>query len=94
MVKAQTDAEFERECDMLFEPKHGTLDPLELSTQEALVSVHADGSVFIPIQNFQCIPVKLEEGLELGVEPGSSRVSRYRSEGWYLCSSESHRDHS
>ena len=67
VIKAQIDAEFERERDMLFEPKHGALDPLGLTTQEALVSVLADGSVLIPIQNFQGVPVKLDEGLELGV---------------------------
>ena len=52
---------------LLFEHKHETLEHLGFCTQESLVTVHSDGSVLIPLQNFQGMPAWLEEGSELGV---------------------------
>ena len=51
----------------MFEPKHESLEPLGLFTQESITKVHSGGSVLIPLQNFQGMPVRLEKGIELGV---------------------------
>ena len=50
-----------------FQPRHKSLEPLGLFTQESLIVVHADDSVLIPLQTFQGMPVRLEKGIELGV---------------------------
>lgn len=54
----------------MFEPKHEYLEPLGLCTQESLITVHSDGSVLIPLQNFQGMSVRLEKETELGVARG------------------------
>ena len=66
-VRGQVEGNPSKMEHLLFEPKHETLEPLGLCTQESLVTVHPDGSVLIPLQNFQGMPVWLEEGSELGV---------------------------
>ena len=66
-VRGQVEGNPSKVEHLLFEPKHETLEPLGLCTQESLVTVHPDGSVLIPLQNFQGMPVWLEEGSELGV---------------------------
>ena len=40
---------------------------MNLSNQESVVTVHSNGMVLIPLQNFQGMPVRLEKGVELGV---------------------------
>ena len=47
--------------------QHESLEPLGLSTQDSVVTVHLDGMVLIPLQNFQGMPVRLERRVELGV---------------------------
>ena len=66
-VRGQVEGNPNKVEHLLFEPKHETLEPLGLCTQESIVTVHPDGSVLIPLQNFQGVPVWLEEGSELGV---------------------------
>ena len=36
-------------------------------TQESLISVQPDGTALIPMQNFQGMPIRLGEGVRLGV---------------------------
>ena len=66
-VKGQVDGDSSDLEHLLFEPKHESLEPLGLSTQESIVTVHPDGMVLIPLQNFQGVPVRPEKGVELGV---------------------------
>ena len=66
-VRGQVEGNPNKVEHLLFEPKHETLEPLGLCTQESIVTVHPDGSVLIPLQNFQGVPVWLEGGSELGV---------------------------
>ena len=51
---------------MLFEPKRELLGPLGIDAYESVISLRSDGTVLIPLENYQGIPVKLEEGVELG----------------------------
>ena len=66
-VKGQVDGDSSNLEHLLFEPKHESLEPFGLSTQESIVTVHPDGMVLIPLQNFQGVPVRLEKGVEFGV---------------------------
>ena len=66
-VKAHVDCNPSQGDHLLFEPRHSTLESLGLNTQESLLTVHSDGMVLIPIENFQGIPVILEKGAQLGV---------------------------
>ena len=61
-LKAHVDGESPRSESLLFEPPHEALEPLGLGTQESLVTIHSDGMVLIPVQNFQGIPARLEKG--------------------------------
>ena len=47
-VRGQVEGNPSKMEHLLFEPKHETLEPLGLYTQESLVIVHSDGSVMIP----------------------------------------------
>ena len=66
-VKAHVDCDPSQGDHLLFEPRHSTLESLGLNTQESLLTVHSDGMVLIPVENFQGIPVILEKGAQLGV---------------------------
>ena len=66
-VKGRIEGDPSKLEHLLFEPKYESLEPLGLCTQESILTVHSDGSVLIPLQNFQGMPVRLERGAELGV---------------------------
>ena len=66
-VKARVDGDPHEVEHLLFEPKHEFLESLGVCTQESVVTVHPDGMVLIPMQNFQGVPVRLEGGVQLGV---------------------------
>ena len=53
--------------DILFEPKHEVLKGFGVSMQESLLSTRGDGTVLIPIENFQVLPAKLAKGIDIGV---------------------------
>ena len=53
--------------ELLFQPKHQVLDNLGVWTQEFLIIVQPDGKAYIPVQNFQGLTIKLNEGVQLGV---------------------------
>ncbi len=52
---------------MLFEPKHEALEPSGIGAHECLLSIQKDGTVMIPVDNFQGIQAKLDKGVEIGV---------------------------
>ena len=66
-VQGQVEGNLCKMEHLVFEPRRESLKPLGLFTQESLIDVHADGSVLIPLQNFQGMPVRLEKGIKLGV---------------------------
>ena len=45
----------------MYEPKSEVFDGLGLSVRECLLSVESDGTVVIPVDNFQSKSVVLEE---------------------------------
>ena len=47
--------------------KHQVLDDLGVWTRESLITVQPDGKAYIPVQNFQGLTIKLDEGVQLGV---------------------------
>ena len=51
-IKARIDCDPSQGDHLLFEPRHSTLEGLE-----SLLTVHSDGMVLIPVENFQGIPV-------------------------------------
>ena len=53
--------------EVLFQPEHRTLQELGVWTQESLIRVQANGKALIPVQNFQGVPIKLNEGVQLGL---------------------------
>ena len=65
-LKAQVDCCVPTTSDVLFQPRHDTFNPLGMCTQEFLLRKHDDGTVFVPVQNYQCMPVHLEAGVVLG----------------------------
>ena len=67
VVEVQVDSETRAEEQLLFEPEHQRLSELGIWAQESLITVQPSGKALIPIQNFQGISVKLEEGEQLGV---------------------------
>lgn len=66
-VKAHIDCSLSQGDHLLFEPRHSTLESLGLNTQESLLTLHSDGMVLIPVENFQGVSVVLEKGAQLGV---------------------------
>ena len=52
--------------DMLFEPDCAVLSQLGVSMLESVVKVDANGHVYLPVDNYQCITAHLEAGLPLG----------------------------
>ncbi len=55
-----------RSEEVLFEPCHSTFNDLGVDVQEALLSVGSDGSVTVPVSNFQGMSVKLEDNIIIG----------------------------
>ena len=53
--------------EFLFEPEHEVLERLGVWTQESLIHVQPDGRALISVQNFQGMPIRLDEGMQLGV---------------------------
>ena len=53
--------------EFLFQPESKTSQELGVWTQESLISVQANGRALIPVHNFQGIPIRLEEGVQLGI---------------------------
>ena len=53
--------------EFLFEPRGEVFDCLGVSVRECLLTVGSDGTVTIPVDNFQSRPVRLECGLDVGV---------------------------
>ena len=66
-VKPHVDCNPSQGDHLLFEPRHNTLESLGITTQESLLTVHSDGMVLIPVENFQGIPVMLEKDPQLGI---------------------------
>lgn len=64
-VKAHVDCNISKGNQLLFEPRHSTLEGLGLNTQESLLTIHSDGMALIAIETFQGIPVILEKGAQL-----------------------------
>ena len=65
-VKAQVSTALPEGKGFMFEPKFESIDKLGLSVQGCLLTVASDKTIPIPIENFQGVPVTLEEGSELG----------------------------
>ena len=54
--------------DLLFQPSQQTLQPLGVCMEESLISPpEGDNTVWVPVENYQGVPVHLEAGSELGV---------------------------
>ena len=65
-LKAQIDCDSVLASDVLFEPYHGMLDSLGVCTHESLVHRSDDGTILIPVQNYQGVAVHLEADAVLG----------------------------
>ena len=66
IVKAHLSGGETSGCDLLFAPNHDQLGPLGVSVQEAVLAKH-DGTVLLPMENYQGKTVHLEAGTHLGV---------------------------
>ena len=56
--------------------------------------MHSDGSVLIPLQNFQGVPVRLEKGAELGVARQCNLPDQVNIDVFQTVDSELPHDHS
>ena len=66
-MKAHVDCNPQLGESLLFEPKHSTFHDIGLNVQESLLTVNDDGMTLVPLENFQGVPVRLEEGVQLNV---------------------------
>lgn len=77
LVQATTvpfEPDHELEGDVMFEPEYSELMKLGLCSQDSVLIVKPDGTVMVPVQNYQGTAVSLEQGCRLG------RLSSYSSE--------------
>ena len=65
-LKVRVDCDAVLADDVLFEPCHGMLDSLGVCTHESLVHRSDDGTILVPVQNYQGVAVHLEAGAVLG----------------------------
>ena len=68
-LKMQTGCTLPEACksQVLFEPKGDVLESCGLCSHEAMVSVCEDGSMCVPIQNYDGVSVQVEEGVNIGI---------------------------
>ena len=65
-IKVHVDGDHPIADDFLFEPRHETLSALGVCASEGLVRKREDGTILVPIQNYQGIAVHIEAGALLG----------------------------
>ena len=66
-LKAQVGGDCRRPGDQLiFEPQKDNLEPMGLSGVDSILTVHEEGTVLIPVQNFYESKVIIPGGVELG----------------------------
>ena len=64
-LKVQTGCTLPEACKS--EPKGDVLESYGLCSHEAMVSVCEDGSMYVPIQNYDGVSVQVEEGVNIGI---------------------------
>ena len=76
-LRAQVDGECCPGEQFIYEPQRESLELLRLSGVDSLVTVHEEGTILIPVQNFRGGKVIVPKGVKLGrVEPyDESKVS-------------------
>ena len=69
-LKAQVGGDCRPGDQLIFEPQKDNLEPMGLSGIDSILTVHEEGTVLIPVQNFCESKVIIPDGVELGrVEP-------------------------
>ena len=75
-IEARLEQEFAANDKVIFEPNVNTLPSYGLSSMESILTVHANGNVLIPLQDFQQSFTSPEAGMELGtIERCEGQVS-------------------
>ena len=87
-IEARLEQEFAANDKVIFEPNVNTLPSYGLSSMESILTVHANGNVLIPLQDFQQSFTSPEAGMELGtIERCEGQVSSLECKQKHICTS-------